>query len=347
MGLKGKITLQDIGRKLGLSTTTISLALRNHPRISEATKVRVRKMIDQMKYEPDRVARALVMGTSNLIGVIVPNSSDPYYSEVFKGIEDAARALGYHVLLSNGSYDMDGYALRVKEMTSLRVDGIIAAPPFTKEKPKLEGFWRALQESRFPLILVNRHLNPPLFHQVSADYSAGVRMTVEMLASIGHRRVAYISGEPAVLPIRQRLAAFQRYARKYGLLHEPSLVETGALSLSGGYDACSRLWMLNRKRPTAIVTFSDTVGVGALRFLREQNLDIPGQVSVASFDGTVMSEFTQPKLTTVSTPMYDVGKQAFELVSGAIEGKYHSPQNLLLPVKLVIRQSVGPPPPDR
>ena len=232
MGLKGKITLQDIGRKLGLSTTTISLVLRNHPRISEVTKARVRKMIEQMKYEPDRVARALVMGTSNLIGVIVPNSSDPYYSEVFKGIEDAARALGYHVLLSNGSYDMDGYALRVKEMTSLRVDGIIAAPPFTREKPKLEGFWRELQESRFPLILVNRHLNPPLFHQVSADYGAGVRMTVEMLASIGHRRVAYISGEPAVLPIRQRLAAFRRCARKHGLVDEPELVQTSFPSVA-------------------------------------------------------------------------------------------------------------------
>jgi LacI family transcriptional regulator len=232
-------------------------------------------------------------------------------------------------------------------MTSLRVDAIIAAPPFTIEKPKLDGLWRALQESRFPLILVNRHLNPPLFHQVSADYGAGVRMTVEMLASIGHRRVAYISGEPAVLPIRQRLAAFRRCARKHGLVDEPELVQTGALTLNGGYEACSRLWMLNRKRPTAIVTFSDTVGVGALRFLREQNLDIPGQVSLASFDGTVMSEFTQPKLTTVSTPMYDVGNQAFELVSGAIGRKYHSPQNLLLPVKLLIRQSVGPPCADR
>src|SRR5271155_742821 len=157
MGLKRNITLQDIGRKLGLSTTTISLALRDHPRISEVTKVRVRKMIEQMKYQPDRVARALVMGKSSLIGVIVPNSSDPYYSEVFKGIEDAARALSYHVLLSNGSYDMSSYAQRVKEMKSLRVDGIILAPPFTGERPKLEGIWQEMRETGYPLVLVNRH----------------------------------------------------------------------------------------------------------------------------------------------------------------------------------------------
>jgi LacI family transcriptional regulator len=340
--LKGKITLQDVGRKLGLSTTTISLALRDHPRISEATKVRVRKVIELLKYEPDRVARALVMGKSSLIGVIVPNSSDPYYSEVFKGIEDGARAKGYHVLLSNGSYDMNSYAQRVKEMKSLRVDGIIAAPPFLREKPKLEGFWQELRQSGFPLVLVNRHLNPALFHQVSADYGAGVRMTVEMLASIGHRRVGYISGEPAVLPIRQRLAAFRRFARKHGFDEDPELFDTGALTHHGGYSACRRLWNIERNKPTAIVTFSDTVGVGALRFFNEQGIQVPGQVSVASFDGTVLSEFTQPKLTTVATPMYEIGTKTFELVSGAIEGKYSSPQNVVLPVKLVVRESAAP-----
>jgi LacI family transcriptional regulator len=340
--LKGKITLQDIGRELGLSTTTISLALRDHPRISEATKLRVRKLIEKLKYEPDRVARALVMGKSALVGVIVPNSSDPYYSEVFKGIEDAARALSYHVLLSNGSYDMGSYAQRVKEMKSLRVDGIIVAPPFTRERPTLEGIWLEMREAGYPLVLVNRHLKPALFHQVSADYTSGVRMTVEMLAAMGHRRVAYISGEPAVLPIRQRLACFKRYAHKHGFQDDPALLETGALTLYGGYDACKRLWNAGRKRPTAIVTFSDTVGVGALQFLNDQGIRVPGEVSLASFDGTVMSEFTQPKLTTISTPMYEVGKEAFELVSGAVEGKYSSPQDLLLPVRLLIRDSAAP-----
>jgi LacI family transcriptional regulator len=340
--LKGKITLQDIGRKLGLSTTTISLALRDHPRISEVTKTRVLKLIAELKYEPDRVARALVMGKSSLIGVIVPNSSDPYYSEVFKGIEDGARALGYHVLLSNGSYDMSSYAQRVKEMKSLRVDGIIAAPPFKRERPSLEGFLQELQESGFPLVLVNRQLKPALFHQVSADYRSGVRMTVEMLASLGHRRVGYISGEPAVLPIRQRLAAFRAFARMHRFDDDPALFETGALTHSGGYSACRRLWNAGSRRPTAIVTFSDTVGVGALRFFNEQGLKIPEEVSIASFDGTVLSEFTQPQLTTVATPMYEVGKQAFELFLGAIKGKYSSPRNVVLPVKLVVRESVAP-----
>jgi len=340
--LTRKITLQDIGKKLGLSATTISLALRDHPRISEATKQKVRDQIRELKYEPDLVARALVMGRSNLIGVIVPNSSDLYYAKVFKGIEDAARAANCHVLLSNGSYDLDGYARRVQELMGLRIGGIIAAPPFTNEKPRLPRFWQELLESRFAFVLVNRQLNPPVFHQVTADYLSGVRMVVEALASMGHRRVAYISGAPAVLPIRQRLAMFRKFAKRNGFELAPELFETSALDYGGGYQATRRLWTSVRRKPTAIVAFSDSVAVGVLRYLQEQRVSVPGDVSVVGFDGTAVSEFTSPSLSTVSTPMYEVGKQAFDLLLGAIDGKYTFPQNLSLPVTLLLRESVGP-----
>ena len=337
-----KLTLHDIGRKLGLSATTISLALRDHPRISRETKDRISTLLEKMKYEPNRVARALVTGKSNLIGVIVPNSSDQYYAEVFRGIEDAARPANYHVLLSNGSYDLAGYADRVKEMMGLRVEGIIAAPPFMSEKPRLPRFWQELRESDFHIVMVNRQLAPPLFHQVAADYSAGVRMAVEALASQGHRRVAYISGEPAMLPIRQRLAAFRRAARKLGFDEDPELLENSLLTFGGGYEACKRLWAKLKKKPTAIVSFSDTVAVGVLRYLHEQRVAVPEEVSVVGCDGTAVGEFTYSTLTTVSTPMYDVGKQAFELLLGAIEGKTAGPQSLILPVKLTLRESIGP-----
>jgi LacI family transcriptional regulator len=340
--LNKKVTLQDIGRKLGLSATTISLALRNHPRISRKTKDRVKVLLEELKYEPNRVARALVTGKSNLIGVIVPNSSDQYYAEVFRGIEDAARLANYHVLLSNGSYDLEGYADRVKEMMGLLVGGIIAAPPFMSEKPKLPRLWQHLRDSRFHIVLVNRQLDPPLFHQVAADYGSGMRMALEALASMGHRRVAYISGEPAMLPIRQRLTAFRRASRRQGFEDDPELLETSLLTFGGGYDSCKRLWSKLKKKPTAIVTFSDTVAVGVLRYLHEQGIPVPDEVSVVGCDGTAVGEFTYSSLTTVSTPMYDVGKQAFELLLAAIESKTAGPQSLILPVKLTLRESVGP-----
>jgi len=339
--LTRKITLQDIGRRLGLSSTTISLALRDHPRISQATKDKIRKLIAELKYEPDQVARALVVGRSNLIGVIVPNSSDPYYAEVFMGIEDAVRAANYHVLLANGSYDLDGYEQRVKEMMGLRVGGVLIAPPFFTERPRLPAFLADLRDRQFPIVLINRRLKPPLFHQVSADYTAGVRMVVETLASLGHHRVAYVSGEPPLVPIRQRYSDFRRQALKHGFDDDSALVTTAPLNPAGGYEACRRLWAALDRKPTAIVALSDTVAMGVLRFLLDEKVQVPGEVSLISFDGIEFSEFTHPSITTVCTPMYEIGRRAFEMLLGAIEGKLRQPESVVLPVKLVPRESVG------
>jgi LacI family transcriptional regulator len=340
LNVRRKTTLQDIGRRLGVSATTISLALRDHPRISAATKEKVRALIAELKYEPDQVARALVSGRSQLVGVIVPNSTDRYYAEVLKGIEDAARSANHHVIFSNGSYGLDGYAQRVKEMMNLRVSGIVAAPPFTSERPRLPQFWQDLLQSKFPFVLVNRHLKPAIFHQVSADYNSGVRMAVEALTSLNHRRVAYISGHPALLPIRQRLADFRRFAKKHNFESDPGLFADSELNAAGGYAACKRLWEAQRNKPTAIVAFSDTVAVGALRYLLQQKVNVPEDTSLIGFDGTAVTEFTTPALSTIETPMYEIGTQSFGLLLGAIEGRYSFPQDLNLPVRLLLRESV-------
>jgi LacI family transcriptional regulator, galactose operon repressor len=339
--VKKKVTLRDIGDKLGLSAMTVSLALRDNARISPATKARVRDAMRRMNYKPNQLARALATGRSNLIGVIVPNNSDPYYAEVIRAIEDASRCSGYHVLLANGSYEMEQYVDRVKEMMSLHMGGIIAAPPFTIEKPRLGEFWQELRESTVEVVLINRQLNPPIFHQVAADYIDGVRKVVEALSARGHRRVAYISGRPAMLPIRQRLAAFRRFARKHGFEDDESLYETSALTFEGGYEAGARLWTRNQVRPTAIVAFSDVVGVGLLRFLDEAGVKVPDEASVVGFDGTAIGEYTQQSLSTVSTPMYEIGSEAFALLLGAMQGRVTEPRSVILPVELKLRESIG------
>lgn len=342
--LKKQVTIRDVAAKLGLSAMTVSLALRDHPRISTETKARVRVAMDKLGYKPSPVARALATGKSNLLGVIVPSSSDHYYAEVIRAIEDSASAANYHVLLANGSYQIERYTERVRDMMSLHVGGIIAAPPFTSAKPKLPPFWQALLHSdvEFDVVLINRELRPPLFHQVAADYTAGVKLVVDALAERGHSRVAYLSGRPAMLPIRQRLVAFRRYARQRGFVQDARLIEYCELSFAGGYEAGQRLWAVRGKRPTAVVAFSDVVAVGLLRFLDEAGIAVPAEVSVVSFDGTAISAFTHPSLSTVVTPMYEIGKQAYQLLVGAMRGAYREPQSLILPVALKLRESIGP-----
>lgn len=337
-----QVTLRDIGRQLGLSAMTVSLVLRDSPRISEATKKRVRAAIRDMNFEPNQLARALATGRSNMIGVIVPNSSDLYYAEVIRAIEDAASAVQYHVLLGNGSYRMETYTSRVRDLRRLHMKGMIAAPPFLSERPRLPAFWQELARSDFEVVLINRQLSPPIFHQVAADYMGGVDLLAAALAERGHRRVAYISGVPAVLPFRQRLAAFRRAARRHGFDEDEALVETCELTCAGGYAAARRLWAATRRRPTAIVASSDTAAVGVLRCLDEFGVEVPGQVSVCSFDGTPFADFTHRSLTTVATPMYEIGRQAFQTLLEAMQGRLTTPRSLILPVELRLRESLGP-----
>jgi LacI family transcriptional regulator len=229
-------------------------------------------------------------------------------------------------------------------MRRLHMKGIVAAPPFTSEKPRLPQFWKDLASSDFKVVLINRQLDPPIFHQVAADYMAGVEMLAGALAERGHRRVGYISGYPAVLPFRQRLATFKRCVQEYGFDGDDSLFDAGELTCAGGYDACRRLWKANRRKPTAIVASSDTTAVGVLRYLDETGIDVPGQVSVASFDGTPFADFTHRSLTTVATPMYEIGRQAFRTLIEAMRGDLREPRSLILPVELWLRESIGPAP---
>ena len=340
--MKKRVRLREIADRLHLSRTAISLALRDHRRISESTKRKVRALVDQMGYEPDRVARSLATGRSNLIGVMVPDSTNPYYAEIIRGIEETARGVDYSFVLANGSYDPQLEENRLKEMMLLRVAGIIAAPAFTSARPRLTPFWLETQRARFPLVLVNRLLTPPIFHQVSADVVAGMRIAMEALASLGHRRVAYIFGTPATLPGRRRLAAFRRLAGQFGFDRDHNLIDSAGLGPRGGYEASKRLWSTLTRKPSAIMTLSDAQAFGVLRYLREQKIHVPRDVSVMGFDGFEAAEFSWVSLSTIITPMYEIGKHAVELLIEAIRNAPSHPQSLILPVSLKLRESVGP-----
>lgn len=272
---------------------------------------------------------------------MVPNSTNPYYAEIIRGIEEAARAADYNVLLANGSYDTVLEENRMREMMLLRVAGIIAAPDFSSARPPLNSFWTEIRQTNFPLVLVNRRLSPAIFHQVSADIVAGMRIAMEALASLGHHRVAYVLGTPPTLPGRQRLAAFRRYARQFGFERDRNLIESAGLGPRGGYEACQRLWSKRTPKPSAIMTLSDAEAFGVLRYLREQRIQVPKDVSVMGFDGLEGAEFSWISLSTVNTPMLEIGKHAVELLIETVKGAPSHPQSITLPVSLKLRESVG------
>ena len=144
-----------------------------------------------------------------------------------------------------------------------------------------------------------------------------------------------------MLPIRQRLTAFKRFARQLDFEQDEKLIEHCDLTFAGGYEAGKRLWSANGNKPSAVVAFSDVVAVGLLRSFHEAGVKVPGEVSIIGFDGTVVGEFTQTSISTVITPMYEIGKRAYQMLTGAMNCEFTEAQSLILPVELKLRESIG------
>jgi LacI family transcriptional regulator len=335
-------TLGDIAKKLGISRTTVSLVVNDHPRISKETKKLVWSAIQELEYRPDPTARALATGRSNLLGFIVPEMSNLYFAEIFRGAEAYARERGYHLLLNNGSYDLKVEEQRIQDLLDLKIGGLVVSPAFTDARQTSRTIWKDLRNDNFPIVLINRHMQPPIYHQISADNTEGVRLAMEHLAQLGHRRVAYITGEPRVLPVRQRMKAFQDFLTHFGFENDPSLVESSTFTIQGGYESARRLWGKASKKPTAIMALSDTVALGILKFLQESGIDVPGEVSLMGFDGTPIAEFSLIGISTIETPLYDMGRQAITILEQVMQSRVKNLQNVMLPVRLIERGSTGP-----
>jgi DNA-binding LacI/PurR family transcriptional regulator len=335
-------TLADVAGKLGVSEATVSLVVNDHPRISARTKVRVWRCIRELGYRPDPIGRALVTGRSSLIGLLVPDTGNPFFADIFRGAEDAAREKGYHILLNNGSYRLDLEEQRVEELLDLKVGGLIVGPAFTDARQARRAVWERLRKTRFPVVLLNRQMEPAAFHQVSPDNVQGVRLSSEHLASLGHTRVAYISGIPEVLPVRQRLAAYKECAARLGFAREAGLIETSPFTATGGYEACRRLWRRLRRKPTAIMALTDTVATGVLKFLSSEGVKVPDDVSLMGFDGTPQAQFSLIGISTIEAPLYEMGKKAVQMLDQAIKAPTGELASVVLPVRLVVRESTGP-----
>jgi len=253
-----------------------------------------------------------------------------------------ARKKGYHILLNNGTYDVKVEEQRVRELLKLKIGGLLVGPAFVNTRQAMRLIWKDLRDRNFPVVMVNRHMDRQLFHQISPDNGLGVRLSTETLAQLGHRRVAYITGTSKVLPVRQRLKAFERCAREFDFDWSDKLIESSDFTSKGGYNAAARLWRRLRCKPTAIIALNDAVAAGVLKFLTERDIKVPDDVSLMGFDGTTHSEFSLIGISTIVTPLYEMGRQAVELIDAAMNDRVDALQNVVLPVELVLRESTAP-----
>lgn len=336
---KRSVDIRDVAKRAGVSVGTVSRVVNGHPSVTPARRQLVQEAIAELKYRPDVFARSLRRRTSNTIGVIIPDIRNPYFAEMVQCIEIRARALGYSVLFVSSDEDPDAEAEHIEAFAARKVDGILLLPSTRATgAPSIEGV---------PIVVVDRPIKG--HPAVAADNRGGARLAVEYLVSLGHERIACISGPKDSTTANSRLGGFlDVMAPRYrsARLSIKDYVVHCEFDYAGGQRAAEALLFGTALRPTAIFAGSDQQAIGALRAAADRGVAVPLELSVVGFDGISLSDLVSPRLTTIVQPVARIAEAAVAMLLGAEPA---SPLNepRLLECELVVRDSTGPAPAAR
>jgi LacI family transcriptional regulator len=333
--------IKDVAKKAGVSITTASRVLNNvdYP-VAATTRQRVAAAARELRYSPSALARALVTRRSGIVGVLVGDIVDPYFAEIARGIEDAAREAGYLVIVCNTDRDPAVERRYVETLSDYRVDALICVggdilsqTERRKLKQVLSG---AISRGMLVVACAGEHAGMPA---IDIDHRAAARDITQHLVELGHRRIGYIGGPPQVSTAAQRESGFRLAMTQAGL--NPNLTAPGNFTYASGREAAQIL--LSKKPPTAIFAANDQMALGALNAALTAGLDVPGDLTVVGFGDTSAAQRARPALTAVGMPRHELGVAAMEAILGALESHTRRIEPRQLPYKIVVRASSGPP----
>ncbi|MCG5214599.1 LacI family DNA-binding transcriptional regulator [Streptosporangium sp. KLBMP 9127] len=301
-------SLVEVARAAGVAVSTASRVLNgsSHP-ISAATRARVIAAAERLGYSPSALARALVSRSSRLLGVLVSDIVNPYFSVIARGVDDVATRAGYVTMLSNVDRRTATEINRLQTMRNYRAAGVIFAGSGYVDDPEAPTLVKAVRQAQeqgiHAVSLTVRDLGCPV---ITADSQAAAYDITDHLVSLGHRRIAFIEGPPGMIATHQRREGF------LACMSDADLAET-ARCIPGGFDyeaghAATMRLIARPPLPDAIIAANDEAAVGALNALRQARIDVPGEISVAGIDDLRVAQFVG--LTTVSLPLYEMGAMA-------------------------------------
>ena len=330
------VTIKDVARESGVNISTVSRALNNGYGVKERTREHVLSVAVRLNYRPNRVARGLVTGRSHTLALILSDIRNPFFAEVARGAEDAARAANCDLVLCNSDLDAEKQMRYAQSLAEKRVDGILMNSVSALSRKQQEQ----LAQMGVPIVLLNRAAPRNAFSTICADNEAGGALAGEYLLKLGHRRNAHLSGPRHHGNLTERARGF---AKALAGARDPvtPVVLHGKNTFAGGYELARQL-LAGHPGITAIFVANDVMAFGAMRALLEAGRRIPQDVSVIGFDNLELASIVHPPLTTIHQPTYDIGQAAVEvLLRLAGGGEYRVPEHRLFGVHLVERESCG------
>lgn len=328
-------SLQEVARRAKVSIATVSRVLNKSDKVVPETRVVVEKALRALNYRPSRVARRLRMnaGRAHLVGLIIPDIQNPFFAELARGMEDAAYANEYALLLCNSDDQLDKERFYLGVMQSEWVDGLVL-PPFSETDDAVVELIR----SGMPIVCVDRRLSAVKTDVVEVDNYQGAFEAVTHLLDRGHERIGLIEGRAQVSTSRERRRGYEEALEARGLPIRKELIRAGDFKQESGRVLAGELLSL-RRPPTALFVCNNLMTVGALAAVHQRSLRVPQDIAVVGFDDLPWAEALDPPLTVVRQPAYEVGRQAMELLLKRILEPQRAPVTLRLRPELVIRRS--------
>lgn len=328
-------TMKDVALQANVSTATVSRALTNPEKVSQATRNRVEQAALEVGYLPQLQGRNMKRNESRTILVIVPDICDPFFSEVIRGIEVTAAAQGYLVLIGDCAHQNQQEKTFIDLIITKQIDGMLLLGSRLPFDASIEE-----QRNLPPMVMANEfapELGLPTVHidNLTASFDA-----VNYLHELGHQRIGCIAG-PEEMPLcHYRLQGYVQALRRCGITVDPHYIARGNFTFEAGSTALEQLLALPQP-PTAVFCHSDIMALGALSYAKRRGLKIPDDLSIIGFDNISLAEFCDPPLTTVSQPRFDIGREAMLLLLNQLSGQVVDSGSRLLDCELIIRGSTS------
>lgn len=335
------VTIKDIAKKAGVSHTTVSRALNDHPAISKETVGRIKLLAEELDYVPSAAARGLKTNRSLVLGVIVHRIEDPFLTDVLRGIEDTLNPSEYSLFLAATKRDPEREKRVIQAMAERRVDGIIFSSLYIGVQQL-----RYLKQIDIPIVLINNQTmqDPDVYLVYHQDVEA-TRQLTQHLVDLGHRKIAYLGSARSGRTNVKRQQGYEEGLEKAGLPLCPEYIISGTTSRpENGINGMNGLLAL-ADPPTAVICYNDMIAIGAIKAITQAGLSVPHDISVAGFDNIDLAQYVTPPLTTFHQPRYQLGQEAAKMILHILQQDKGAqrPDAVVLHGELIIRQSTASP----
>ncbi|NLX62705.1 MAG: LacI family transcriptional regulator [Tissierellia bacterium] len=326
-----KLTIKEIAELANVSTATVSKVLNGKDQnISEATRKRILEIAERVNYRPNRIAKSLKLKKTYTIGLIVPDIKNLYFSEMAKGIEDAAEKKGYSVILCNSDNNMDKEEKYINILQEHMVDGII----LTTAENNIDVYFK---DGQVPIVLLDRNVNSDLnIGRILVDNEEGGYIATKHLIDKGCKNIAFISSINKNYSSYYRFIGYRKALLESGYKVNDQLIYTGSFSIETGYKGT--LELLKNGEVDGIFCGNDYIAIGAIKALKGKNIKVPHEIKIVGFDDILIAQYMEPPITTIRQPIYDLGREAVNMLVSIIDKK-DTEMTRILKTELVERGS--------